>query len=80
MQVGVKGHVIPFELVIDYKLKDLKNNVIDKENRLNDIESRISELFDNLSEDEKTEIESILTEELEYVSFFVGFYNKYQIL
>ena len=63
VQVGVKGHVIPFELVIDYKLKDLKNNVIDKENRLNDIESRISELFDNLSEDEKTEIESILTEE-----------------
>ena len=63
VQVGIKGHIIPFELVIDYKLKDLKDNIVDKENRLNDIEARIGEIFDSLSEDEKTEIESILTEE-----------------
>ena len=63
VQVGIKGHVIPLELVIDYKLGDLKNNISKKENRLNDIDSRISEIFDSFSEDEKSEIESILTEE-----------------
>ncbi len=63
VQVGIKGHVIPLELVIDYKLSNLKNNIAEKENRLNDIDSRISEIFDSISEDEKSEIESILTEE-----------------
>ena len=63
VQVGIKGHVIPLEFVIDYKLSDLKNSITDKESRLNDVDSRISEIFDSLSEDEKSEIESILTEE-----------------
>lgn len=63
VQVGVEGHIIPFNLVIEYKLKDLKNNLIDKKNKLNDIKSRISELFNTLSEEEKMEINSILTEE-----------------
>ena len=62
VQVGIKGHIIPLEFVIDYKLGDLKNNISEKENRLNDIDSRISEIFDSISEDEKSEIESILTE------------------
>lgn len=63
VQVGVKGHIFPLELIIDYKLGDLKKDVQLKENRLSDIESRISEIFDNMSEDEKSEIEDILTEE-----------------
>lgn len=63
VQTGVKGHIIPLEFVIDYKLQDLKNDVIIKENRLNEIESRISEVFDSLDEEEKLEIESTLTEE-----------------
>lgn len=63
VQVGVKGHVIPLELVVDLKLNDLKNSVEEKENRLSEIDSRISEIFDSLSEDEKTEIEDTLTEE-----------------
>ena len=63
VQVGVKGHIIPLEFVIDYKLKDLKDDVTSKENRLSEIDSRISEIFDSLDEDEKTEIEDILTEE-----------------
>ena len=44
-------------------MSDLKKNISDKENRTNDIETRINEILDNLSEDEKLEIESILTEE-----------------
>lgn len=63
VQVGVEGHIIPLEFVIDYKLADLKKNVSEKENRLNDIEARVSEIFDSISEDEKLEIGSILTEE-----------------
>ena len=63
VQVGVKGHIIPLDFVIELKLKDLKNNVSSKENRLNEIDSRISEIFDGLSEEEKSEIEDILTEE-----------------
>ena len=63
VQTGIKGHIIPLNFVIDYKLSDLKKNISDKENRTNDIETRINEILDNLSEDEKIEIESILTEE-----------------
>ena len=63
VQVGVKGHIIPLDFVIELKLKDLKNDVFSKENRLNEIDSRISEIFDGLSEEEKSEIEDILTEE-----------------
>ena len=63
VQVGVKGHIIPLDFVIELKLKDLKNDVSSKENRLNEIDSRISEIFDGLSEEEKSEIEDILTEE-----------------
>lgn len=63
VQTGIKGHIIPLDFVIDYKLKDLKNNIISKENRISEIESRVNEIFDSLDEDEKLEIESTLTEE-----------------
>lgn len=63
VQTGIKGHIIPLDFVIDYKLKDLKNDIISKENRLRKIESRVNEIFDSLDEDEKLEIESTLTEE-----------------
>ena len=63
VQVGVKGHIIPLDYVIDYKLKNLKNEVKSKENRLSEVESRINEVFDSLDEDEKSEIEDILTDD-----------------
>lgn len=63
VQTGIKGHIIPLDFVIDYKLKDLKNDIISKENRLREIESRVNEISDSLDEDEKLEIESTLTEE-----------------
>lgn len=63
VQVGVKGHIIPLDYVVDYKLKDLKNEVKSKKNRLSEIESRINEIFDSLDEEEKSEIEDILTDD-----------------
>lgn len=63
VQVGTKGHIIPFELIIDYKLSGLKNNIKEKEKRANEISLKISDIFDNLNEDEKSEIEDILTED-----------------
>ncbi len=63
VQNGIKGHIFPLDLVIDYKLSNLKDSISNKENRLSEIDSEISEIFDNLSDDEKSEIEDILTEE-----------------
>lgn len=63
VQVGIKGRIIPFDLVIDYKLQTLKEDLYLKNNKLIETEFRISEIFDNLTEDEKIEIEDILTEE-----------------
>ena len=63
VQVGINGRIIHFDLVIDYKLQTLKDELNLKNNKLIEIESRISEIFDSLTEDEKIEIEDILTEE-----------------
>ena len=63
VQVGVKGHIIPLAFVVDYKLKNLKDDVNSKENRLSEIESRINEIFDSLDEDEKSEVEDTLTDD-----------------
>ena len=65
VQVGTKGHVIPFDLVIDYKLSNLSDNIKQKEIQLSDIDDKITELFDELSEEEKGEIEDTLNDENE---------------
>lgn len=63
VQVGIKGRIIPIDLVIDEKLSNLKENLNEKENKLNDIDAQINEILDNLTEDEKIEAEDALTEE-----------------
>ncbi len=63
VQVGIKGHIIPLELIIDYKLLDLKNEINTKQEELSNMESRITEIFEDLTEDEKLEIEDALNEE-----------------
>jgi len=63
VQVGTKGHIIPFELIIKYKLKDISNSIADKEKSSEEIEEKINEIFENLSEDEKSEINDILNED-----------------
>lgn len=56
VQEGYIGHVIPFELVqaeyFNSELEEIKN----KENRIDEINSRISELFEEVSEDDKDDV------------------------
>lgn len=67
VQEGYIGHVIPFELVqaefFNSELEDIKN----KENRIDEINSRISELFEEVSEDDK-EDDCIDNEKGEFVA------------
>ena len=67
VQEGYIGHVIPFELVeteyFNSELEEIKN----KENRIDEINSRISELFEEVSEDDK-EDECIDNEKGEFVA------------
>lgn len=67
VQEGYIGHVIPFELVqneyFSSELEEIKNN----ENRIDEINSRISELFEEVSEDDK-EDECIDNEKGEFVA------------
>lgn len=67
VQEGYVGHVIPFELVqaefFNSELEEIKN----KENRIDEINSRISELFEEVSEDDK-EDDCIDNEKGEFVA------------
>ena len=63
IQVGNKGHIIPFELVIDYKLSDINDSINQKLDRIEQIESEIQEYLDNFTEEEKLEIEDTLNDE-----------------
>ncbi len=63
VQIGVKGHIIPFDIAIDYKLKNLQENIDEKNNKLIEINEEIQNIFDNLSDDDKSEISDLLTEE-----------------
>ena len=65
VQVGTKGHIIPFDLISEYKLEDLKNSIHLKESKIKEINNRITEILDSLDEDEKLEIEDVLNEENE---------------
>jgi type I restriction enzyme M protein len=63
VQVGSKGHIIPFDLVIDYKLSNLSVNINEKEEKLQEVNLKINEIFDELTDEEKGEIEDTLTDE-----------------
>ena len=63
VQIGTKGHIIPFELIVDYKLKDLQNSLNEKKNEVEEITENINEICENLTDDEKSEIESTLNED-----------------
>lgn len=67
VQEGYVGHIIPFELVeteyFNRELEEIKN----KENRIDEINSRISELFEEVSEDDK-EDECVDNEKGEFVA------------
>lgn len=62
--VGDKGIIIPLEEIIDFKLKDLNEDIKVKNNRVEEINACINEIFENLSEDEKSEISEVFDEEI----------------
>ena len=66
VQVGVKGHIIPLEFVIDYKLKDLKDDVTSKENRLSEI-GRLKHRGSKLSSEEQEKISAEIAEQQKIV-------------
>jgi type I restriction-modification system, M subunit len=63
VQDGWKGHIIPFELVQNELLKDKKEALAKKSDRLNEIASLYEEKLENLSEDDREEISDDLTDE-----------------
>ena len=63
VQVGIKGRIIPLELVADLRLSNIKQMIIDKIKRQQDIASKIDELFESITDDEKSEITDIITED-----------------
>ena len=63
VQDGWKGHVIPFDLVQDELLSTDKENISSKAVRINEITSLYTEKLENLSEDDKQEIDACINEE-----------------
>lgn len=56
IQEGWKGHVIPFDLIQETLLKEKKDTLKQKENRIMEISSEYEEILDSLSEEEKESI------------------------
>lgn len=56
VQEGWKGHIIPFELIANTTLKEDKQAIKEKENRLSEIASEYEELMDAISDDEKQKL------------------------
>ena len=53
VQDGLLGHIIPFDLVQETYLKEDKQSLLSKKNRVSEIESSIDEILESLTEDEK---------------------------
>lgn len=53
VQEGWLGHIIPFDLVQENYLKEDKQSLLSKQNRVSEIESSIEEILESLTEDEK---------------------------
>lgn len=63
VQDGWKGHILPFELVQEELLKEEKDKILSINDRLAEIASLYSEKLENLSEDDKSEIDEDLSED-----------------
>ena len=53
VQEGWLGHIIPFDLVQENYLKEDKQSLLSKQNRVSEIESLIEVILESLTEDEK---------------------------
>ena len=56
VQEGWKGHIIPFDLIQKYCLKDQMTALDEKKNRLQEISSEYEELLESLSDEDKETI------------------------
>ena len=63
VQEGWEGHILPFELIKETLCNEEANNLASKENRLLEISSEITEILENLSEDEKEEVNYLINDE-----------------
>ncbi len=63
IQDGWKGHILPFELVQDELLSEEKEKIENINLRLSEISEMYKEKLDELSEDDKAEIEDVLNDE-----------------
>lgn len=63
VQDGWIGHIIPFSLIQSEKLSNELNDLNNNERRLGEILSLYSETIENLTEDEKEEINSLLKDD-----------------
>ena len=56
VQDGWIGHIIPFELIQQYKLSDKLNSLNNNNDRISEITSEYEELFDGINEEDKDSI------------------------
>ena len=63
VQEGWKGKIIPFEIVQKHFLKDEVDKLDEENNRLSEIASLYEEMLDELSEEDKTSISSLLNDD-----------------
>lgn len=62
VQVGWQGHIIPFEIIQQYKLLEQKDIIESTKSRLEEIASFYQEILDSFSEEEKIDIDVLLND------------------
>ena len=62
VQEGWKGHILPFELVQDICLSEIKRNLKEKQEKLSEIPSEYEEILESMSEDDKESISEALND------------------
>ena len=62
VQEGWKGHILPFELVQDICLSEIKRNLKEKQEKLSEIPSEYDEILESMSEDDKESISEALND------------------
>jgi len=67
VQDGWKGHIIPFDIFQKVYLKDELNSIDQKNNRLQEITDRYSQLSEDLSEDDKSQLGDAVDEDGAFV-------------
>ena len=63
VQDGYKGHVIPFELIQEYKFKEDKETLDRLNNELEEINSEYSEIFESIDEEDKSANEGLFNDD-----------------